>query len=352
MVLSDQRDFMKRFIYIFFLVLSSLSATESRRYLYATSRHDDQKLSDRLPYGEVEYQGFLQASYTYWVPRQLGLATFQTNYYAPAVSQSAAATGETFYPKISGQSGFKISAGVFSPLHKWGLLAEYTWFSNKKAPVTSYNFPSANAWGLWIGDNVIAGSVQWRNSFQRFDLELSSQMETSAIFTLNPYASFIVAWDREWFDMFTNTNTITDSSHFNYTQKWWGVGPSAGFRGSFYLYKSDYRKFRLLLKGGIGQVWATNNLTFTIETNENPRNVLYDVGNSYSEPNPVIDLNLGLGTIWIPKGHPTTSICLNASWQQQSWFYHTLFTTPASSSPQEVGTFFLQGFTLDLSFIF
>ncbi len=294
---------------------------------------------------------YVDAAYTLWTAREEGLSFAISNWYTAHIPEADSSPGQVFYPDWKLRSGFKVGAGWYACHDCWDVKFLYTWFRNKNNAMQAASFASTQGVGTWLsqGFTLDSAASRWNNWFQRVDGQLGRSFYVGHYLSFRPFLGVLGAFDEQWFDIdYVRTPNIART--WRNTQKFWGIGPYAGFNSSFVMFHSDQTEWSLFLDSGFSLPWSrfkTHQLWF-----DNNDLVIADYGNTFWTLSSMFELALGLRyqfffNCWCRD----RSFTLQAAWEEQIWFSHNQFKIILESDTLR-GNYAMQGFTLTLGLSF
>jgi|JI91814BRNA_FD_contig_31_6068191_length_1225_multi_13_in_0_out_0_1 hypothetical protein len=290
---------------------------------------------------------FINAAYTLWMAHQDGMAVGYANVYpAAGFTPTSVTQGSVAYPHWKLRSGFKVGIGAYLDHDCWDILANYTWFWNKNNNYNNYAsiiaatagelggiaplwLPFTNYFGAGVAEFTNIQS-QWNNWFNRVDAQLGRAFYVGHYVSFRPFLGLVGAWDTQDFNVNSTvvaattpavTGETTNSANH---QKWWGVGPYAGFNTSFIFTNDSCNEWSLFMDSGLAMPWGHYQTTATASTTAatGVTTALLNGSGNYWQVDPMLELALGLRweTTWSDCNE--WSFLLQAAWEEQVWFGH------------------------------
>ncbi len=316
-----------------FSIMSCFTATS----LYGAPANDPSNTQYAVPpaknpYGEDSLNFYLGVYYTYWVP-------YQENTDVAMNLGSATVQGGVITPVITGQSGFKLSAGANTTYDGWMVRMNYAWFYNKpslsQAPVVGSDYFSH--FPIMPGTYYDSFKTQFQNQFNRIDAQLDRQFYAGNYIALRPWLGLLIAWDEEYLHVYQTTTPPTPQiQEISEHQLWCGVGPYAGAEGSFY-FTDEFCGF---ISSGVGMLLSNHQMTagaFNVASNLTRTSVLSNMFEEFNDMEPMLEASLGIR--W-DGAWPNWGLCVDLSWETQTYFNH------ARLSQVGTGNYSMQGLTL------
>ena len=303
---------------------------------------------------------FFTADYTYWVPRQAGLAYVVSNdYTAGGVAEANKIRGQVFYPNFTGRSGFKVGAGAFLNHDGWDLFVQYTWFYNKQQKDKyqgNANFSPDQGFATWwvddggtfAADDIFQAKTSWANFFNRVDAQLARSFYAGHYLQLRPFAGLLGAWDEQWFNIGYKLNAA-DAGFDTWTnnQKWWGIGPYAGFSSAFLFPIGDNStQWSLFMDMGTSLPWSKYSVDKKLQ--EGTAGALTTdafTRNTYWTTDVMMEMALGLRwETWWTEGM-NWNFMVQVAWEEQVWFDHGYMHPIGLEGVAGNGNYIMQGLT-------
>jgi len=295
----------------------------------------------------------ISAAYTLWTAREDGLATATSTHLTTA--NASITEGKVFYPDWKVRSGFKVDLGVLLDHDGWDLLAQYTWFYNKKNNLVNQPFTLGEAVSTWAVNQsqsaLRTNRNKWDIWFNRIDLMLSRVFYTGHYMDMKAFLGLVGAWDKQHFDIdyVGSTGSADDEYKWRNQQDWWGVGPYAGVCPTYIFGPADSDShFSVFLDSGIALPWSKANAlmrqyyddttTSADMTNlDSSRNVFWGLA-------PMVELALGLR--WETWFENNWNFLLQAAWENQVWFSHNHMINKLHVNNGPAGSYVMQGLTI------
>jgi len=248
--------------------------------------------------------------------------------------------------------GFRVGFGWNSGYDGWDAEIDWTWYHNKKT--SSISVPSEfSAFGVpdlpgvgqrailnpWLGggaiDNFTTGftslqfflednvTATWKLYLNSIDAKLGHKFWLTRHFTLRPFAGARGAWAKTIFSnigSFTSfLNLLTFASNDTFKDKFWGVGPVAGFQPEWHCSSC----FSLFSNLGAALVWGQ----FKMVKSENYSGLVGGVSfasknnfhSTFSKMQPILDVSFGLRWTDTWKCDRYRSY-VDVSWEHHIWF--------------------------------
>ena len=320
----------------------------------------------------------LSGDFTFWTAAQSGMALATTNVGGhtgtAAVMMSGQPTtvnttvhGTVYYPKTNWKPGFKVDLGYNLDHDGWALLAEYTWFYNKKNHLHTWTNTDNNMYTMWRLDStsytptwVNSISSKWSNWFNRINVEIARSFYAGHYFSHSPFIGVLGAWEKQTlFVACTPSHTISgddvygeNAYAFHNKQTWWGVGPYFGINSNFYLSNSccTCGDMSLFIDMGSALTWSRFEITKKVVNTGNyivafPKNKFWNVS-------PMLEMFAGLNwESWFADN--TWFVNMKLGWETQVWFNHNYMTasTPTMDTPVG-GMYSMSGLTAKLMVLF
>lgn len=349
----------------------------------------------------------VSAAYTLWTARQDGLA-YAVSGFNPT-NAADVCCGNVCYPKSKLRSGFKVDLGTYLCHDGWDAVATYTWFYNKRNGFTSCCFTEGTLYSTWAvrpfgtccttapfncdmlhTQRLNQACARFNNWFNRIDATLGRTFYAGHYHTLRVFLGLLGAWDKQNFDInYLPTCLASEWSLWRNSQKWWGVGPYAGFSPTFIFPQwCGDSQWSIFLDAGIALPWSKANARhrfFTTpfiasgsgsgcvtdccpttsccpdtncntccETNccedgckcvepgcDSPMYICYN--NIYWNVMPMLELALGLR--WETWFECNWNFLLQAAWEEQVYFDHNYFFS-IGDNPRGNGNYSMQGLTV------
>jgi len=254
--------------------------------------------------------------------------------------------------------GFKAGIGKIFAHDKWDLFLNFTWFRTKNSAKTSLEDIPLGSQGaitplLVAGGPIGASHVKahWKIRYYVLDLDLGRDFFISPKLSVHPYVGLKTAWidqrARSVSDVFFPSAMTLKSKDRN---NFWGIGPSLGFDGKWFL---DYGFYFLSSIGG-AILWGD----FDVHHRES-RSAFSHIRNNYHldihQISPMAQVQLGIG-YETNLYHNSYHIAVNVSYENQYWWNQnqipkfTAFTIERYHRYAE--DLSLQGITVDVRFDF
>ena len=178
-------------------------------------------------------------------------------------------------PHYTMRWGFKIGGGLYIEEIAANLEAKYTWFDNQKNK-GKYSFYTTDS-TIYAVDKY---GDAYANFFNRVDLTLSRTFCAHDLFQFSSKAGLLLGFDRQWFDIKEEQAVATTFTDYLAYQKWWGIGPYAGFETDFRLpfcIPNERWVASIFFNAGGSLPWTNTNATYNS----------YDYVDSATNPGPV-----------------------------------------------------------------
>ncbi|MBS0603839.1 MAG: hypothetical protein JSS60_02245 [Verrucomicrobia bacterium] len=249
--------------------------------------------------------------------------------------------------------GFRAGIGKIFAHDKWDLQLNFTWFRAENSSASSLHGQSFLV-PLFIAPNFFNASqvkAHWNLHFYTLDLTLGRNFFVSPKLSFHPYAGVKTAWidqsARSSAKIFSPAASRLKSKDRN---DFWGIGPSAGFEGRWFL---DYG-LHLIGSAGGAILWGDFDVRHK-EKNVSTGGVINDFDLDLHQVSPMVQTQIGIG-YETNLYHNSYHLCVNVLYENQYWWGQNQMPNFSSFLFERFRRFnedlSLQGITVDVRFDF